>query len=118
MNTDKQYIDVSKFPVSQQNPCATGNWNVICVVYDNTMERQSTLWVNDGKAATFECIDSLSTSERVNFYSACSGSDHSFNGQIGTIEIYNSDNGFEDGTVRDRMTWLSTRYNIPRKAPV
>ena len=54
------------------------------------MEGESSLWVNEGKAATFECCDPLPVSESVNFYSASSASDKSFNGQIETIEIYNS----------------------------
>ena len=93
-DTDKTYFDVNKFPGNKQNPCATGNWNVICAVYDNTMEGESSLWVNEGKAAT------------------------TFNGQIGTIEIYNSAKGFEDGVIMDRMAWLGTNYSIPRRAPV
>ena len=127
---EKKFIDVNKFPDSKQNPCETGKWNVLCAVYNAAGTGvKSSLWVNEGKAAEFQCCDPLPSMGTITFFSDGSVDSFgtspykTFNGQIANIEVYSKpdeegDPDFKDSEIMDKISYLCSHYNVPRNAPV
>ena len=98
------YMDISNFPISYDNPCRNDKWNVVCVVYDTTSSKSS-LWINHGKICDFACRLPLKPStsnlfNRVVHFDDASGSD----GYIESVEM-NYYKSIPSGLIADRMTY-------------
>ena len=110
------YMDISNFPTSYNNPFRKDKWNVVCVVYDTTSGKSS-LWVNHGKICNFACRLLLKASTLYLFNKVVHFDDASgFDDYIESVEMYNYYRSIPSGLIAAWMTYLCENYNIPKRA--
>ena len=107
------YMDISNFSRSYNNPCRKDKWNVVCVVYDTTSGKSSQ-WVNHGKMRDFARRLPLKAST-LNFFIIVVHFDDSsgFDSYIESVDMYNYYKSIPSGLISARMTYLCEKYKIP-----
>ena len=111
-------MDISNFSSSYHNSCEVGRWNVLRIIYNTKHPKESAIWLNHGKLMEFTCHLPPMLATELNFFTGDFRDATSFDGYIGTIEIYPYFTTIPEDDTAVRMIYLCEKYSIPREAPL